>query len=394
MIDMSSNADHEQVGESVNGRRCTLDRRDFVKTAVVGAVAGVCGLTASGLSADEPGVKEARYYETLAGGKVRCTLCPWQCVTSHGQRGLCRVRENRRGKYYTLVYGEAAALHVDPIEKKPLFHFMPGTQALSVGTAGCNLRCKHCQNWEISQRTPEELRAQGSLKAASPHQLVTTAMQHSIPTIAYTYNEPIVFYEYMYDTARLASANRIKSVMISSGGINREPTLALAPYMDAIKIDLKGFSQEFYTEFTSGKLEHIQTTIKRLVALGKWIEIVYLVIPTANDRPDTIKAMAEWVVRAAGTHVPVHFTRFHPAFKLQNLPPTPLDTLIKCHGIARAAGLKYVYLGNIPGTEYASTYCPGCGKVVLKREGYRILSSDIKPNGACRFCGRTVEGVW
>ncbi len=381
----------------------TITRREFLKRAALAGV-GLTGVAAAatGLSrllphaeaATDAGVHEARYYRKLGGGRVQCTLCPWQCVTADGQRGVCRVRENRNGKYYSLVYGEAAALHVDPIEKKPLFHFHPGTWALSVGTAGCNLRCKDCQNWEISQRTPEQLRAEHRLISMPPQTLVAKAKSNAIPTIAYTYNEPIAFYEYMYDTAKLARQQGIKSVMISSGSINREPLLALAPYLDAVKIDLKGFSDDFYREYTSGALEPVKMTIKRLVALGKWLEIVYLVVPTVNDDPATIEAMAEWLVKVGGPYLPLHFSRFFPAYRLKNLPATPISTLQRCRHIARQAGLKYVYVGNVSGSDLASTYCPSCGEVVIKRDGYQILACNLKPNGACRFCGTTIHGIW
>ena len=377
-----------------------LTRRDFLKSAalasagIISSAAGLGAFPAPAQAGTDPGVREARYYEALGGGRVRCTLCPWRCVTSDGQRGACRVRENRGGKYYTLVYGEAAAMHVDPIEKKPLYHFKPGSRVLSIGTAGCNLRCKDCQNWEISQRTPEELRAERRLTAASPQQLVSKARANNIPVIAYTYNEPIVFYEYMYDTAVLARRSGIKSVMISSGGINREPMLSLAPYLDAVKIDLKGFSEDFYREYTSGQLAPIKETIKRLIALGKWLEIVYLVVPTVNDAKDTIAAMSEWLLKVGGPSLPLQFSRFFPAYRLKNLPATPIETLRGCRDIARAAGLHHVYVGNIRSVSLSSTYCPKCGKIVVKRDGYRVLAYDLKPNGACRFCGTIIPGLW
>ncbi len=391
---MTSEQSEKDTGEE------TLTRREFLKRAAlagVGLTAGAAGLSRllpPAHAATGAGVHEALYYKRLSGNRVQCTLCPWQCITSDGQRGACRVRENRGGEYYTLVYGEAAALHVDPIEKKPLFHFYPGTRALSVGTAGCNLRCKDCQNWEISQRTPEQLRAEHRLVSMSPQTLVSKAKSNGIPAIAYTYDEPIAFYEYMYDTAKLARQHGIKSVMISSGSINREPMLALAPYLDAVKIDLKGFSEDFYREYTSGALEPVKTTIKRILALGKWLEIVYLVVPTVNDNPKTIEAMAKWLVKVAGPYIPLHFSRFFPAYRLKNLPATPISTLRRCRHIARQAGLKYVYVGNISGSDLASTYCPSCGQIVIKRDGYQILARNIKSSGACRFCGTKIHGIW
>lgn len=387
---------HESHSEN---REHKLTRREFLqKAGLVGAglAAGAVGLGRlfRPAQAEANGPKEALHYRRLSESRVQCDLCPWGCVVSEGRRGTCRVRENRGGRYYSLVYGEAAALNVDPVEKKPLFHFHPGAKTLSVGTAGCNMRCKHCQNWDIAQRTPEELRAESRLVAMPPEKLVNQACANGIPIIAYTYNEPIIFYEYMYDTARLASQHGIKSVMISSGCINREPMIALAPYLDAIKIDLKGFTEEFYREYTSGKLQPVLETIKRIVALGKWLEIVYLVIPTVNDDPALISSMARWLVRAAGPYVPLHFSRFFPAYRLKNLPPTPIETLRRCRHLARQEGLKFVYVGNVPGSEAASTYCYSCGQTVIAREGYRILSYNLKPDGSCRFCGTRIHGLW
>lgn len=376
-----------------------ISRREFLKRLAAGGAGlmlGASGLfgCAEAATAASTGVQEARYYRKLGNNRVQCTLCPWKCVTSPGQRGICRVRENRGGTYYTLVHGRASALHVDPIEKKPLFHFKPGTHALSVGTAGCNLRCKDCQNWQLSQRTPEQLKAEGAWYDASPQTLVSKARQNNIPIIAYTYNEPIVFYEYMYDTAKLGQSRGVKSVMISAGNINAEPMKALAPHLDAIKIDLKGFTDDFYRNYTSGSLEPVKQTIKRVVALGKWLEIVYLVVPTLNDDLDEIRRMAEWLLRVGGEDLPLHFSRFYPAYKLKNLPPTPLDTLRECRYTAMQAGLNYVYVGNVPGTDIASTHCPQCGETVIKRSGFRVLANNIKSNGHCKFCGHKIAGVW
>lgn len=337
---------------------------------------------------------EAMYYEKLSGQRVACHLCPNECVVGPGGRGVCGNKVNREGTYCTLVYGRAAALNVDPVEKKPLFHFQPKAWVLSVGTAGCSFSCKHCQNWEISQRLPEQLERDGRVLDLPPQALVDTAKQRSIPIIAYTYNEPIAFYEYMYDTAKIARTKGVRSVMVSNGYINREPMIELCEYLDAVKIDLKGFSEEFYSQYCSGRLAPVLETIKRVIALGKWLEIVYLVIPTVNDDPKMIRQTAEWVKRAGGADVPLHFSRFMPAYRLKNLPPTPYDTLRKCRQIAMAEGLNYVYIGNMPGSDIASTYCPNCGKIVVKRNGFEILGYYLKANGACKFCGHKIPGVW
>ncbi len=337
---------------------------------------------------------EAMYYEKLSGQRVKCQVCPNECVVGPGGRGVCGNKVNRDGRYYTLVYGRAAALNVDPVEKKPLFHFYPRSWALSVGTAGCPFTCKHCQNWEISQRLPEELERVGQVLNLPPQTLVSKAQSHNIPTIAYTYNEPISFYGYMHDTAKLARQKGVRSVMISNGYINREPMIEVCKYLDAVKIDLKGFSEEFYSQYCAGRLEPVLQTIKRVIALGKWLEIVYLVIPTVNDDPEMIRQAAEWVLRAGGPDVPLHFSRFTPAFRLKNLPPTPYDTLRQCRHIAMEVGLNYVYTGNMPGTDIASTYCPSCGEIVVKRNGFEVLGYHLKPNGACKFCGQKIAGVW
>ncbi len=377
----------------------TLSRRDLLKTlALAGAGAGLGGL--SGCIGRNPSAEaaaayhEAKYYSKLAGGRVQCHLCPNQCTLGPGGRGVCGNRVNRDGKLYTLVYGRAGALNVDPVEKKPLFHFKPGSWALSVGTAGCAFSCKNCQNWELSQRLPEQLEQSGRVLDMPPSKLVAAAKSRGIPIIAYTYNEPVSFYEYMLDTAKLARRHGIKSVIVSNGFVNREPMLELLPYLDAVKIDLKGFSEAFYTSYCAGRLAPVLETIKRVIALGKWLEIVYLVIPTVNDDAQTIRAVANWVKRAGGPDLPLHFSRFMPAFRLKNLPPTPEATLRQCRKIALAAGLNYVYVGNIPGWDIASTYCPGCGKVVIKRNGFEILAYNVKANGACKFCGRQIAGIF
>ena len=378
-----------------------ISRRELLKkVALVGSgaglLAGAAAVTKRRVSSSDAATSghEAMYYEKLSGQRVKCHVCPNECEVGPWGRGQCGNKVDRYGNYYTLAYGRAAALNVDPIEKKPLFHFRPESRALSVGTAGCSFSCKHCQNWEISQRTPEQLERDGRVLDLPPARLVDKAKQYSIPVIAYTYNEPISFYEYMYDTAKIARREGVRSVMVSNGYINREPMIELCKYLDAVKIDLKGFSEEFYSRYCGGRLAPVLATIKRVLALGKWLEIVYLVIPTVNDDPKMIRQTAEWVKRAGGSDVPLHFSRFMPAYKLKNLPPTPYDTLRECRRIAMDVGLNYVYVGNMPGSEIASTYCPGCGKTVVKRNGFEILACQLKSNGACKFCGHRIPGVW
>lgn len=361
--------------------------------ALGGLAAGLSGCGRELASADgaSSGRREAMFYQKLAGGAVRCSLCPRGCTVGNGRRGECGVRENVGGTYYTLVYGTAAALNVDPIEKKPLFHFLPTARAFSVGTAGCNLHCKDCQNWEISQVRPEQI---DNPIALSPQEIVTKAPQYGAQVVAFTYNEPVIFYEYMRDTAQRARAAGLRPVMISNGYINREPMLQLAPHLSAVKIDLKGFTEEFYQQYCSGTLEPVKQTIRRVHSLGKWLEIVYLVVPTLNDDLDMIREMSDWLLRAVGPNVPLHFSRFHPAYQLTRLPSTPISTLEACRNAARGRGLKYVYVGNVPGHNAENTFCASCGQLVIRRYGFQVTENHVKPNGACRFCGKTIPGVW
>lgn len=335
------------------------------------------------------------------GDYVICRLCPKACMISEGQRGDCRVRENRGGTLYTMTYGNPCAMHVDPIEKKPLYHFLPGTQALSLSTAGCNLHCLYCQNYEISQRTPEEIIAQlsrsgveaGVTRPVLPEELVATAQQTGSRSIAFTYGEPTVFYEYMYDTARLARAQGVRSVTISAGYIQPEPLRELCAVVDAIKIDLKGINEQFYEEVCSATLGPVLESIRTIAASGVHLEIVNLVVPRHNDDPADLRELAGWLYEAVGPEVPLHFTRFHPTYRLTNLPPTSLETLERAYEIAREVGLHYVYVGNVPGHSGNHTYCPQCGEIVVRRSGFSVLEVRLQ-EGACGFCGQEIPGVW
>ena len=339
--------------------------------------------------ADDPYVREARYYKKLEEGRVECRLCPRKCQVADMERGYCGVRENREGQYYTLVYSRVVALNIDPVEKKPLFHFRPGNQALSLATVGCNIECKFCQNWNISQFRPEQVRS----TTVTPKQMVDVALERKVPVIAYTYSEPVIFYEYMFDTAIEGRKRGVDSVMISNGYILEQPLRDLVPHLAAIKIDLKAFTESFYRDSCSGELKPVLEALQLIAKLGIWLEIVVLVIPTLNDNPDEIKQMSRWIKSELGPDVPVHFTRYHPTYKITNIPPTPVSTLERCHGIARSEGLHYVYCGNVPGHPTESTYCPRCEKTVIKRFGYSILEKNLKGN-ACANCGQAVPGVW
>lgn len=320
--------------------------------------------------------------------KVQCELCPHRCILAPGERGECRARENIAGELTTLVYGRPCAVHIDPMEKKPLFHFLPGSPVFSVATAGCNLRCRFCQNWQISQRPPEETQNYD----LPPAKLVDAAKKNDCHAIAYTYSEPIIFYEYMYDTSVLAHQKGMKNVMVTAGYINEKPLLELCPVIDAANVDLKG-DADYYQEVCMGTVEPVLRTLEIMRRQGVWLEITNLVVPTLNDQPEKIKWLAEWIFDHLGPDVPLHFSRFHPTYKLRNLPPTPVETLKGARKIAREIGLNYVYVGNIPGLEGESTFCPGCGKVIIKRIGYQILENNLR-DGKCRFCGRTIPGIW
>lgn len=332
---------------------------------------------------------EARYYKSLPDREIECELCPRRCKLGDKERGYCGVRENDGGTYYTLVYGKACAMHVDPIEKKPFFHVLPGTNALSIATAGCNVNCKFCQNWEISQVRPEQV----DHFDLPPADVAETASAYRCPSIAYTYSEPTVFYEYMYDTAVLARRKGVKSVVVSGGHINPEPLAALIKVVDAIKIDLKAFNQDFYKNYVRGDLQPVLEAI-RLIARSKiWLEIVYLVIPTLNDAPEETRKMSQWIQKEIGPDVPVHFTQFHPMYLIKNLPPTPVSTLEKLRKIALQEGLHYVYMGNIPGHEGENTFCPKCRKILIQRNGFEIETNALE-GGKCPNCQNPVPGIW
>jgi pyruvate formate lyase activating enzyme len=334
-------------------------------------------------------VREAMYYDRLEEERVECKLCPRRCKVAPRERGYCGVRENRNGEYVTLVYGRACSANVDPIEKKPLFHFLPGARALSIATAGCNIECKFCQNWEISQFRPEQIRG----ITLPPEKLAMEAKQRGIETIAFTYSEPVVFYEYMFETARLARENGVKSVMISNGYIEKEPMAKLCEHLSGVKIDLKAFTEQFYEDMCNAKLHPVLDTLKLLSRKEMWCEIVVLIIPTLNDGHDEITRMCKWVYNELGPDVPIHFSRFYPTYKVKNLPPTPLSTITRAREIARREGLNYAYVGNVPGHEGESTYCPGCGKALIRRVGYRIENMEIR-NGNCKFCDQPIPGIW
>ena len=364
-----------------------LTRREVLKLLGAGAVG--LGACAVGEGQTKP-LREAMYYDRLGGKKIRCRICPKECVVGDRERGYCGNKENRGGTYYALSYSKAAALNLDPIEKKPLFHFLPGSSAFSIAAAGCNFDCKDCQNWEISQARPEQIK--GALDLP-PSEVAAGATRYGAKSIAYTYGEPVVFYEYMLDSAQAGHKQGIRSVMISNGYIKREPMSRLLPHLDAVKVDLKSISEQFYRDYCVGEVAPVLDTLKLVKGEGKWLEIVYLVVPTLNDGEGEIRKMCEWVRANLGADVPLHFSRFHPAYQLKKLPPTPYETLERCHQTARDTGINFVYVGNVPGEEHASTWCPKCKKAVIRRRGFAVLETNLR-NGACKYCARKIPGVW
>lgn len=332
---------------------------------------------------------EAKYYKKLEGGGIECGICPRHCRVTDLERGYCGTRENRADTYYTLIYGLPCALNIDPIEKKPLYHYYPGTKALSLATAGCNVNCKFCQNWEISQSRPE----QTDNLDISPKAMIDIAEKRKVPHIAYTYSEPVIFYEYMSDIARLGHEKGVKSVMITGGYIEKEPLAELMPHLDAIKVDLKSIREDYYRDIVGGELKPVLDALIQIREAGMWLELVYLVVPTLNDTEAEFTELAGWIKTYLGPDVPLHFSRFYPQYLLKNLPLTPTKTLEKAHEICRAEGLNYVYLGNLPGHRAESTYCPGCGQVLIERRGYRIDRYNLDGN-RCKNCNREIPGLF
>lgn len=379
-----------------------LSRRSFLQRLGLAAV-GIWGLpgvaqhlgavvpTAPGKTSPKSPLRMAKasWWKPIGGDRVQCALCPKQCKVGNRERGFCGVRENREGVYYTLVYGSVAAANVDPIEKKPFFHFLPGSRAFSIATAGCNMNCRACQNWELSQSRPEQVSSVG----LSPNDLARRARQAGCESIAYTYNEPVIYWEYVRDAAAAGHKQGVRSVVVTNGYINPQPLLDALPHLDAVKIDLKAMSENFYRRYCSGTLRPVLDTLRLLKRQGMWTEIVYLVIPTLNDSRAEIEATCRWVRDNLGRDVPLHFSRFYPQYQLKHLPPTPLATLEQCYKIGRQVGLHYVYVGNVPGSPAENTYCPGCGTAVIQRRGFAVVSNRLR-NGRCSNCGKAIPGVW
>jgi len=377
-----------------------MTRREFIRFS---ACAGVGAITAGAIfgrgregrafaqqSQTRIGYShEAMFYENIDEHSVRCKLCPNECLLNNGQRSFCRVREPSGGKLYTMNYGQVCARHVDPIEKKPFYHFLPGSAAFSIATAGCNLRCKFCQNWDISQNAPEDTQNE----ILSCDSVVKGAQGNGCRSIAFTYSEPNVYYEYALDTAKLARENGVKAVYVTGGNINPEPLKLMLKHLDAVKVDFKGYGEDFLRVTCQEKLSTVLNTMKMIRDSGVWLEIVNLVVPTLNDDTQMVRELCVWVRDNLGADVPLHFSRFWPMYKLKNLPPTSLDTLVNSRATALSEGLRYVYVGNVEHEESNHTYCPSCKKVILKRLGYVIAENNVR-GSACAFCGQKIAGIW
>jgi len=329
-------------------------------------------------------MKEALFY-IKKDKDVQCKLCPRLCIIKPDNLGNCGVRKNINGKLYSLVYGRSAATNIDPIEKKPLYHFLPGSFSFSIGTLGCNLHCKNCQNWGISQAKSGDYPDYELL----PEKIVEEAIRNNCKSISYTYNEPTVFYEYVLDTAKLAKKKKIRNNLITNGFVNEEPLRKLLPYIDAANVDLKSINNEFYKNNTNAWIEPILNSIK-LMNKKIWIELTNLIIPTLNDDLTKIKEMCEWIENV-NKNIPLHFTAFYSMYKLLNIPPTSQEILLKAYGIAKKVGLNYVYVGNLQ-TDKNHTYCLKCNKLLIERLGFNVMQNNIR-NGKCS-CGMKIAGIW
>ena len=335
---------------------------------------------------------EAYLYEPLEDTRVKCNLCSHRCVIKDGRRGKCSVRENQAGKLHTLVYGKVIARHVDPIEKKPLFHFLPGTLSYSIATVGCNFRCRFCQNADIAQM-PTDHKGVIMGDTVTPQEVVAAAEKSACQSISYTYTEPTVFFEFAYDTAKIAHRRGIRNAFVTNGYMTAEALEMINPYLDAANVDLKAFTDRYYKELCGARLKHVQETLKRMKDYGIFVEVTTLIVTGLNDDSAELGELAAFIAHDLGKDTPWHISRFHPTHKLTDRPPTPVKTLTRAREIGMAAGLKYVYTGNVPGNTGENTFCPGCGKMVIQRWGFQVGAMRIK-DGRCTLCSAKIDGVW
>jgi pyruvate formate lyase activating enzyme len=368
-------------------------KREFLKKCLVLSAGIICSpipKVSGRTSCSEQGtsLKLAMFQEETPRG-IMCRICPNECVLKEGEISKCNNRRVRNSKLFTMAFGNPCSVNIDPVEKKPLYHFFPGSRAYSIATAGCNLVCLNCQNWSISQTSPDKTRNYELV----PEMVVSEATRSSCRSIAYTYSEPVTFYEYTFETATLARKAGIKNILKSNGYINPEPLKKLCSVIDAANIDLKSFNDSTYLRLSGGKLQPVLDSLKIFKEMGVWLEITNLIVPTWTDNMDEIGKMCKWLSDNGFKDTPLHFSRFYPTYKLEQLPPTPVEVLRSAARIADGEGLKYIYIGNIPGNEMADTRCPSCGTTVVIRQGYRIVSNSIT-EGKCNKCGKEVKGIW
>jgi pyruvate formate lyase activating enzyme len=371
-----------------------LSKRNFLKRCLLlSAGVAACPLQRV-LGSEIPGEsdnvlrKVAMFQEETPRG-IMCRICPNECVLKEGETSKCNNRRVRDSKLYTMAFGNPCSVNIDPVEKKPLYHFYPGSRAYSIATAGCNLVCLNCQNWTISQTSPDKTRNFDLM----PGNVVNEAVKNNCRSIAYTYSEPMTFYEYVFETATLARKSGIKNIIKSNGYVNQEPLKKMCSVADAANIDLKSFDDSTYLRLSGGKLQPVLDSLKIYRDMGVWLEITRLIVPKWTDNPDEIGKMCKWLGENGFKDTPLHFSRFYPTHKLEQLPPTPVEVLKTAALIAAGEGLKYIYIGNVPGNEKSDTNCPSCGSSVVVRQGYRITVNNIS-GSKCNKCGKEVNGVW
>jgi len=383
-------------------KKSLVNKREFIKTGLLASLGLLAGLKTPKLFGNNNPIKgsllrnidelwkwsiEAEYYIATPRG-IKCQLCPQACILREGETGDCKTRINIENRLFSITYGNPCAVHIDPVEKKPLFHFLPTSLALSIATAGCNLACLNCQNWQISQSSPNDTRNYDLF----PEDVVRKATEYNCNSIAYTYSDPVAFYEYTSDTAKIARETNIKNILVSAGYINEAPLRNWCKYIDAANIDLKSFSNDVYEMLNAGTLEPVLNTLKILRDEGVWLEITNLVVPDWTDNPDMIRDMCHWLAVNGFVNTPLHFSRFHPQYKLANLPATPVKVLTEAKNIAETEGLKYVYIGNVPGTG-ETTFCPQCHQIVIERKGFTVTKNNLEGN-RCINCKTLIPGVW
>jgi pyruvate formate lyase activating enzyme len=377
----------------MQNRKCDISKRQFIKKCAAFSTGILClpgtEIISDVLNEDQRVFrKEAMFQEETARG-IMCRICPNECVLKEGELSKCNNRKVIKSKLYTLAYGNPCSVNVDPVEKKPLYHFLPGTRAYSIATAGCNLVCLNCQNWTISQTSPDKTRNYDLM----PEKVITECISKDCKSIAYTYSEPVTFYEYAYETAVLAKKAGIKNIFKSNGYIYPDPLKKLCTVIDAANIDLKAFNESTYLKLSGGKLQPVLDSLKIYRDMGVWLEITNLIVPTWTDKLEEIRKMCRWLSENGFKKTPLHFSRFYPTYKLEQLPPTPVDILDKAVQIATEEGLIYIYTGNVPGHELSDTKCPGCRNTLIFRQGYRIAGNNLT-DGKCNKCGTIIEGVW